>query len=402
MKWNPLSWPANGMAAGAPSDAIGTWLRVGLLWLVIGMAVMPAGPSLNPGKPFQYVLGFSLYLPALISLARPQQALAFWRQPLVPAVLALLAWGCLSLLWSGTERRDDEIARNLSIAVFLYAWFRGTGNDEDVIRRLLTTCAFVLAAVAAVAIAWYQLYPNPDARVAGFGVMSNANLAAAAMGAALLWLSVWRTTDRRMRIAKAIAWTVLAVFVLLTYTRSAWAAMFASLFTLALTRHRRQWRAGVMVAGVGVACALLYLPALIQRGWSLRPAIMQGAWELFRVHPVLGMGQGSDFLIPAGKEVLTHAHNLFSQLAIELGLVGLVLWSGIWLAVAWRGWVHRQQPIGRLVLATWVFAMIMVQFDLPHLLDSPRPGWLVLWLPIALGFALKRPDPEPDADRESR
>ena len=49
-------------------------------------------------------------------------------------------------------------------------------------------------------------------------------------------------------------------------------------------------------------------------------------------------------------------------------------------------------PLGRLVLSTWVFAMVMVQFDLPHLLDSPRPGWLVLWLPVALCFGLKRPD----------
>ncbi|MDI9238371.1 O-antigen ligase family protein [Lysobacter sp. LF1] len=401
MKWNPLSHPATDLAAGASTDAIGVWLRIGLLWLVIGMALMPAGPSLNPGKPYQYIVLLTLYVPALFALTRPGQAVAFWRQPLVPAVLALLAWGCLSLLWSQTHRYGDEIARNLSIAVFLYGWFRGTGNDEAVIERLLTTCAFALAAVAVVAIAWYQTHPNADARQAGFGVMSNANLAAAAMGAALLWLSVWRTPDRRMRVAKAAAWVVLAMFVLLTFTRSAWAAMFAALLTLALTRHRRPWRSGVIVIGVGVACGLLYLPSLIQRGWSLRPAIMQGAWDLFRAHPVIGLGQGSEFTIRAGKELLTHAHNLFSQLAVELGLVGLVLWSGIWLAVAWRGWVHRQQPIGRLVLATWVFAMIMVQFDLPHLLDSPRPGWLVLWLPIALGFALKRQD-SPTGDDGSR
>lgn len=393
MKWNPLSQPATDLTAGASADAIGTWLRIGLLWLIIGMALMPAGPSLNPGKPYQYIVLLTLYVPALFALTRPGQAAAFWRQPLVPAVLALLAWGCVSLLWSQSHRYDDEVARNLSIAVFLYAWFRGTGNDEAVIERLLTLCAFALATIAVVAIAWYQMHPNPDARQAGFGVMANANLAAAAMGAALLWLSVWRTPDRRVRIAKVAAWVVLALFVLLTFTRSAWAAMFAALLTLALTRHRRPWRSGVIVIGVGVACALLYLPSLIQRGWSLRPAIMQGAWDLFREHPVTGLGQGSEFTIRAGTELLTHAHNLFSQLALELGLVGLVLWSGIWLAVAWRGWVHRQQPIGRLVLATWVFAMIMVQFDLPHLLDSPRPGWLVLWLPVALGFALKRPDP---------
>ncbi|WP_158983011.1 O-antigen ligase family protein [Lysobacter panacisoli] len=392
MKWNLHSRLSPTWVDTASTDAMfGAWLRVGLAWLVIGMAIMPAGPSLNPGKPYQYLVGFALYLPALICLFRPGQAAAFWRQPLVPAVLALLGWGVLSLLWSEARRPDDEIARNLSIAVFLFAWFRGTGNDETHIRRLLTLCAFVLATIAAAAIVWYQFFPNPDSRQAGFGVMANANLAAAAMGAALLWLSVWRTPERGLRLAKAIAWTVLALFVLLTFTRSAWAAMFASLLVLAITRSRRPWRAGMIVAIVGIGCVLLYLPAMIQRGWSLRPAIMQGAWDLFRTDPLIGLGQGSDILIHVGKETLTHAHNLFSQLAIELGLVGLLLWSGIWLAVAWRGWVHRTEPLGRLVLSTWVFAMVMVQFDLPHLLDSPRPGWLVLWLPVALCFALKRP-----------
>jgi hypothetical protein len=29
-----------------------------------------------------------------------------------------------------------------------------------------------------------------------------------------------------------------------------------------------------------------------------------------------------------------------------------------------------------------------VQFDLPQLLDSPRPGWLLIWLPLALALGL--------------
>jgi hypothetical protein len=31
-----------------------------------------------------------------------------------------------------------------------------------------------------------------------------------------------------------------------------------------------------------------------------------------------------------------------------------------------------------------------VQFDHPHLIDSARPGWLLTWLPLALGLSLGR------------
>ena len=64
---------------------------------------------------------------------------------------------------------------------------------------------------------------------------------------------------------------------------------------------------------------------------------------------------------------------MFSQIAIELGLVGFVLWLAIWL-----------------VLGLWVFGSVLVQFDLPHLVDSPRPGWLMTWIPLAIGMALTR------------
>lgn len=94
-----------------------------------------------------------------------------------------------------------------------------------------------------------------------------------------------------------------------------------------------------------------------------------------------------------------HAHNMFSQLAIELGLPGLLLWTGIWLVLGWRAWRHRHETRGLIVLGIWVFGTVMVQFDLPHLLDSPRPGWLLTWLPLALGMSFGRKTTKDATDR---
>jgi O-antigen ligase len=238
----------------------------------------------------------------------------------------------------------------------------------------------------------FAMHPPADGRVTGFGVMANANLIAAAMGAGFLWLWPWRFQTPARRALKWLAMAAMVACLVLADSRSAWAALFASVFVLLAIRNReRAWRRllGLGVVGLGVAAAAY--PELSERGWSFRPQIMQYAWRLFEQHPWLGLGQGARFTIPVqggmGMDQV-HTHNLFTQVAVELGLPGLLLWSAIWLALGWRAWRHRDDVIGRMVLGLWVFASVMLQFDLPHLIDSPRPGWLIIWLPLALSLSL--------------
>lgn len=389
--------PQEDLPAAVPlagDGALTRWLQravvVGVIWLILGMAVMPSGVSFNPGRLYQRVLGFTLYLPALLLLlARPSRALDFWRQSLVPWVLLLMAWGLLSLFWAHTARPEDEAGHNVSILLFLFGWQQVFSRNETLIRRVLVGCSFAMALVAGVAITMNAMHPQPDGRLVGFGVMANANLAAGAMGAALLWLWPWRFDDRRLLIAKWAAISVLGFFVLMTLTRSALAALFVALVLMVLSRGGRRawWYAGIVVA-LGVVAALAGAQVLMARGLSLRPEIFAQSMHLIQAHPWLGLGEGTPFRFSAGGEVMTHAHNMYSQLAIELGLPGLVLWTGIWLALGWRGWRCRREPLGAIVLGLWAFGTVLVQFDLPHLIDSPRPSWLITWLPLALGMSL--------------
>jgi O-antigen ligase len=375
------------------------WLRrlltVGMAWLIVGMAVMPAGVSYNPSKAYQYVLALTLWLPTIVLIAmRPQRLLAFFRLPLMPWAIALLIWGWVSLSWTHAPRPADEVARNLSILLFLVACQWVFGGNEWRTRRLLIGCSLAMAVVAVFNIVSFVLHPPTDGRLIGIGVMANANLAAAGMAAAMLWLWPWRMQDWRWNLVKWLAISTLILFVLLTFTRSAWAAMFAALLVLVVCRGGRgAWLyAGVIcvLAALGVVAGL---HVLLERGWSLRPEIFAQSMDLVAQHPLRGLGQGSSFQINAGTEVLDHAHNMFTQLTIELGLPAFLLWTGIWLALGWRAWQRRHQTVGLLVLGLWVFGTVAVQFDLPHLLDSPRPGWLITWLPLALSAAWARQKP---------
>jgi O-antigen ligase len=383
--------PEGKQAAGATGTR---WLHgclmLGMVWLIFGMAILPAGVSYNPGKLYQRVLALTLFVPALALLVmKPRRWLDFWRQPLMPWVVLLLAWGCLTLLWGHTVRPEDQLGHNVSLLLFLFAWQQGFSQDEWRTKRLLVGSGIALALVASAAIIESVLHPESDGRLVGFGVMANANLAAGAMGAALLWLWPWRIEDRRVRVVKWLALGLLALFVLLTLTRSAMAALFAALVVVVVSRGgRRAWLYAGLLLLMGAASAVAGAKFLLERGLSLRPEIFVQSVKLFLQHPWLGLGEGSPFQFHAGGEVLTHAHNMYSQLAIELGLPGLLLWSGIWLALGWRSWCHRHETLGVVVLGLWVFSSILVQFDLPHLIDSPRPSWLITWLPLALGMSL--------------
>ncbi len=368
-------------------------LWAGLLLLIAGMCALPAGPSFNPGRPFQHLLAVSLYLPALIiGFAQPSRWLEFARRPLMPMLLALFGWALLSLAWSNARRPADEFLRLLTVLLFLFAVVQGLGNDPRRQRSLLLGGAAVLTGTAVAAMVQFALHPPHDGRLVGFGVMANANLIGAALGAGILWLWPWRFQTTGQRLLKWLAMALMATCLLLTYSRSAWIALFSAMFVLlAVRRSERAWQRLVLLFAVALGVAITAYPELTERGLSFRPQIFEYALGLIAQHPWLGWGLGANFMIPveAGTGMFqVHTHNLFTQVAVELGLPGLLLWLAIWLGLGWRAWHFRQEPVGRVILGLWLFASVMVQFDLPHLIDSPRPGWLILWLPLALSLLL--------------
>lgn len=368
-------------------------LLSGLLLLIVGMCALPAGPSFNPGKPYQYLLALTLYLPALIiGFSSPRRWLELAQRPLMPWLLTLFGWAALSLLWSNARRPADEFMRVLSVLLFLLAFLQGVGNDPLRQRRLLLCAAGILSLTAIAAMLKFVIAPPPDHRLIGFGVMANANLVAAAMGAGILMLWPWRFEARSHQLLKWLAITLMACALVLTYSRSAWIALFLTVF--ALLSIRRSKRAGqrlILLSVVAAGLAIAAYPELTERGMSFRPQIFAHSMELFAQHPWRGWGLGANFIIPVAAGTgahQIHTHNLFTQVAVELGLPGLLLWLLVWLGLGWRAWQNRALATGRTILGLWLFASMVLQFDLPHLIDSPRPGWLIIWFPLALSLLL--------------
>lgn len=363
----------------------------GIAWMMLGMVVMPAGVSFNPGKAYQASLILLLYLPALY-LGFSQRA-RVWRQlwplPAFRLFLLLLAWALLSLLWGGLSRPGDEVGRLLSVLAFVLGWHACTADEAPRIRMLLLAAGLAIAVCAAFYCVKFLITPIQDGRIIGEGTIATANYAAALMGVVALWLSQLDIHERQWSVLRYAAIMVLLVFVGLTQTRNIWLALSISILLMPLWQPGRRYRALALAALLLALAGMLWQWALLtERGTSLRPELFMQSLQLIARHPLLGQGQGVPFNLVVYGQPYTHTHNVLTQMAVELGLPGLGLLLALWVLVGWQGWRHRQAMQGRLVLALWVYASVALQFDMPQLLDSPRPGWLLVWLPFALSLGL--------------
>ncbi|MBL7201958.1 MAG: O-antigen ligase family protein [Anaerolineae bacterium] len=155
---------------------------------------------------------------------------------------------------------------------------------------------------------------------------------------------------------------LVGTLLVLTKSRGGWIAGGVSLFVLLAGRWPRMlwlipavllafglllWRgeaSGLLDAVVFAGSSPVDDPGSIPPGWSGRPEIWSRAIYMIQDFPLTGIGAGTfasvaDVLYPflsfRPHLEVTHAHNLFLQIAVDLGLPGLVAYLAILLLSLW-------------------------------------------------------------------
>lgn len=200
----------------------------------------------------------------------------------------------------------------------------------------------------------------------------------------LLFAVAWGTGNR-------MVWPALGVQVMLAFALAA----PTTVGDRARSVRVLAFAAAVVVAAVFVA-SVTDRGAVANAGASIpdtlasdaRPRIWALAWERFNDAPWLGHGLGREILAPAfvpatpsipGHPPVTHAHNLFIDMALQLGIPGLVAFVAILaaLAVEYRSFLRdsRIAPLGVLGLA------LLAGFVVKNLTDDflHRHNALVFW-----------------------
>jgi putative inorganic carbon (HCO3(-)) transporter len=183
----------------------------------------------------------------------------------------------------------------------------------------------------------------------------------------------WGLLRKWQRILLIFAGVWMMGILVLTQSRGALLGLGAALVLMVVLRFRRGWVALPVCLVLGLGLMLAVTPTRLFDALSRsqgtvssldgRLEIWSRAVYMIEDFPFTGVGIGTftevaDTLYPFftfDPGTVTHAHNLFLQIAVDVGLPGLAAWLAIWGAVILAAWkVFRAGRQSRLV---WQMAL---------------------------------------------
>jgi len=172
----------------------------------------------------------------------------------------------------------------------------------------------------------------------------------------LCWvLFSWSDLNWYERLISIFATVIMLGVLILTQSRGAWMALGLVFLVVPLLRWRLGWI--ILVLGAGALAVGVYFIGF-SSAWDLvigsdtlggtgdRLEIWARTLFMIRDFPFTGIGMGSYAdvfngfypLISPDPVLMEHAHNLILQIAVDLGIPGLIAWLGVLLGVIWTSW----------------------------------------------------------------
>ncbi len=364
-----------GLLAGRdPTLAIAASIGLGFLLLtvadlVVGVTIFTAASflelaSVASGVGIAKVLGLALAISwiATIAAGRGHDRFVWFSSPgLSLMIIALLAWGTLSLLWAeSTALAIAQMLRYGLVALLVPIVFTAVRSGSAV---KAVTGAFVGGATIAAA---YGLFAPPDVsgiegavnsteqlnRIAGTVGDPNVLASVLLVGAILaVALAITQRGSPAIQLVLVGCAVLCIAGVVLTFSRGGLFALgIAILATPIVARRRGAALAAGLLVGI---CVVAYIGVLAPSdardriirndGGSGRTDIWKIGWRMVEDQPVTGIGVGNfqtssiHYQIrPGAARVRTDladnpsvAHNSYLEIWAELGLVGLALFCGI-------------------------------------------------------------------------
>ena len=353
-------------------------------------------------------------------------AIALWRKlapPSIPCKPALLAWiavALLSLAWAVDPAYSlGEIKNEILYTMMAFvAFFAVTRDEADLLRLLLALAAgaLLLCALALESRLRLGLW-NPEGLHGGSTAFAGYAIAVAPM----LLLLGSRLGAAWSRAAVFALFLLIAATAFLALERIVWWALALQAVIALILLWRRdilKLRAGMLVAcvtGVVLLAAGIFLAAQQVRFGTSSVGVVAEDIRLGQFGPVLnriaespaagaGFGRGvlskaHRDLIPKDKTQLWHAHNLFLNYGLEMGVPGMLALAWVFVSLLreyWRLYAGQDRAASLLGVAglTLIAGMLLRnQVNDMFVRDEAILFWALNGMLLGLGLRLRSRDP---------
>ena len=388
LAYRSVAWPLG--LAGLPV----------VLAALVGHSVLPAkGPT----------VGFAAWTLLAVGLVAFREGAPTSRVWLTGAAVGS---ALLAVLWIAREGASaDPAYASLKVQLFvvlnLVSLVGGVlvGRNARAVR-LLTTLWILLATVTSITLAQGLSSGAADTAVGGRisldarnGPISLGRDAATGILIAISFLLTARSRGRQVLAFATLP--VISIAFIASGSRGPVLGLIVGLAVLlALTLRERQARIRIVLVVAGAVLGAILVTQLVpgqdvsralsvltgSAGSNGRADIWGAAWNVFRAHPLLGVGTGS-FAVYRPPEL--YPHNLFLEVGAELGVVGLLVLAAVLVSgarSAWRAYAAASpddRPQTALVAALLAATFVNAQFSGDITTNSD------LWLLIGLALGLR-------------
>lgn len=214
---------------------------------------------------------------------------------------------------------------------------------------------------------------------------------------------------------------LLSAALLFNTTRGAWLAVVCtiSLLLLYYLTQRKKLAAVILCYLLAVGAGLTQYPPVVQRAQSItdttnqsnheRLLIWHSAYEMFKDHPVTGVGLGQykdnyqkKYISPEAKEpFLSHAHNNFMQMLAEngfIGFAGFMTLISCFIGYSFKRFWQEGNPYALMMCAS-ALALVLQGLTEYNFGNGAvmKSFWLVQGCLLVLSQNWKKESPEQDA-----
>lgn len=395
-----------------PAATVGVLLALAAVWL-ISLALFP---SLLPATPFSLLFllwGGALIVGILVSVD-PVETLP----KATGLILGLAVWRYVVI--ATQTRRRLAVAVALFLLLSLGFTLLGALNMRELPKIPLLSALNPFQTATLPGLSNLAVHPNQLAAMICIYLPLLFSLSFGPAGGRY---------PRRLRLALALLAALTVLVLVLTQSRGGWVGAAAGLFALLVlwavvlppTRARRAARLLAVVIVVAALGALLWIgPGRVRQLWldpplesalgtfstlNYRQALWPWAVTAIGDFPFTGVGLGAFRQVVFRFYPITmtpdpdvgHAHNIFLQTALDVGLPGLVIYGAILLVASAVGWRVARRDVGFRPVALGLLAGLMGLhvFGLADALVLGSKMGLVFWFALGLLAAMNKEELAP-------